>query len=203
MDTAIACSMTDEEMLPFCDAESTRYAIGAPFVLDGWKYATDTRVCIRVPCSEPNRQSGEGRFVPADKVFAGFPSGGFSPMGEVVDVKGNVVCQRCAGEGRIDRARCRRCGGAGYVYCDHCDNENDCRECRGKGLTIGDLCPECLGKKVIPGIERVTVRGLQFRPLYVTRVLGLPDVVFQVDQQTRLIFTFAGGGQGILMPIVD
>lgn len=32
----------------FCDAEMTRYSLAAPFVRDGWVYATDTRILVRV-----------------------------------------------------------------------------------------------------------------------------------------------------------
>ena len=46
------------------------YDLSKPFVIDGWKYATDGRVCIREPTNAKN--TTKGRTLPRiDDIFAG------------------------------------------------------------------------------------------------------------------------------------
>lgn len=45
---------------------SMKYDISKPFVHNGWKYATNGRLCVRVKCKGRN---SEGNFPPAEKLF--------------------------------------------------------------------------------------------------------------------------------------
>lgn len=39
---------------PFCDPGAYRYLISVPFVVDGYRYATDGRIVVRVPTADPD-----------------------------------------------------------------------------------------------------------------------------------------------------
>lgn len=38
----------------FCDSEVMRYDLSKPFTIDGWRYATDAKICVRVPTDDPS-----------------------------------------------------------------------------------------------------------------------------------------------------
>lgn len=55
----------------YCSTDpAPRYEMRRPFVRDGWIYATDGRVCVRVPTSEPDTAcSDDEEFPPCAKLF--------------------------------------------------------------------------------------------------------------------------------------
>ena len=54
--------MTEIRWDDFCDKESTRFAIREPRVIGGWKLATESRVCIGIPTTEPDSPPSVARF---------------------------------------------------------------------------------------------------------------------------------------------
>ena len=72
----------------FCDPSSeptARYDLSTPWVYDGWRYATDDRICVRElapgePSSPDARASGSnvGKRPRAHELFAKFPKKGFT-----------------------------------------------------------------------------------------------------------------------------
>lgn len=60
---------------PFCLDNPTRpvrFALAQPFVQDGWCYATDGRIAVRVPSDEPNTARPNERYPAMAKHFSAF-----------------------------------------------------------------------------------------------------------------------------------
>lgn len=132
------------------DPESTRYCLSAPFLQDGFLYATDGRVAVRMPWPGEWTHQAEGRAPKMADVFRDVSE--FRPdpiaMGEVVVAF--EPCKECRGEKVLPERKCPECRGSGRVDCDcncpHCDYNERCDECNGSGrLKGGDRCPTCEG----------------------------------------------------------
>lgn len=100
----------------FCDKSSSRHGLAKPFVVDGWKYATDDRIAVRVPANEKN---GEGRFPMSLKGL--FTSCDFSACTEKLPKLEEKLCENC------------EC----YVPCDRVVNG---REYAGSILALVRFC---------------------------------------------------------------
>ena len=56
--------MTD--ITAFCAEEDGRYPMTKPWIQDGWLYATDACIAVRVPSKEPDTAPGPYPFHPMD-----------------------------------------------------------------------------------------------------------------------------------------
>lgn len=61
------------DITKFCAEEDARYPISKPWVKDGWKYATDARIVVRVPTDEPDSKTQMYQIV---SLFAARPVAG-------------------------------------------------------------------------------------------------------------------------------
>jgi hypothetical protein len=106
----------------FCDPTTgpeTRYDLSTPWVYDGWRYATDGRICVRElapgePSSPDVRAVGstKGNRPRAHDIFAGFPKKGFTgdwPAAEYGEDKRECSCCGVLHE-------CEKCNGRGHEY---------------------------------------------------------------------------------------
>lgn len=63
---------TEIDLTKFCGISSV-YDIASPFVLNGWEYATDMRIAVRVPAPRRRNTIG-GKRPPVETLFNGRPS---------------------------------------------------------------------------------------------------------------------------------
>ena len=63
--------MTD--LKQFCGKEDSRYIFTTPFTVNGWTYATDARISVRVKTSEPDSEDPK-KYPPCANIFANRPT---------------------------------------------------------------------------------------------------------------------------------
>jgi hypothetical protein len=159
--------MTDRliDLSPFCDSETTRYALSAPQRVGDMVVATDGRILIRC---QPDKalpfEPADGRFPKVDPIMESIS--GVSQWGHV------------------EIAPCGVCQNAG-VLTTKCNCEGDCGECDMKGERH-EPC-ECSGTHHIGEFP--------LRPQHAYLVGALPDAVWQMDKPSSdvLYFRFAYG----------
>jgi hypothetical protein len=177
----------------FCGFLSEHMATADPWVSGGWRYATDGRVCVRVPApGEPDTPTPDfsaPRLPPAAELFplrparyslAPWPTDGIEP--------GHTPCWECNETGIVDTTSCDRCRGMG------------CKKCKGHGWTGGRSCTNCDGFGQVTGKGRRV--GEHLIALRLDRLVrSLPGVFFLMDVgwAKPLPFVFDGGGEGIVM----
>jgi hypothetical protein len=164
------------DLQDFCSDE-TRMAICTPFVRDGWKYATDGRICVRILTTEPDDSNEPYKRPDASALFKGFNVDGLEPF-EIPTIKGVKIIE------------CDSCNGDGYAICDM-GHEHECNDCDGDGHY-----------EEWPKNE---VGGQTFSERYLSKIINLPGLQFfarSADMETLkpAFFTF-DNGQGLLMPI--
>lgn len=183
----------------FCEREpNTRYAINDPWNAGGFTYATDCRVCIRVPTAEPDTPRGERKFVPAADVV--------NPIDRVSKWHPWPAverCEACNGDGGkvIPAGPCGECNGRGFEICEECGSDDKI------------ICGRCDGAKTLPErferceacvYERIGgFGGRQIARHYASLIGTLPNVCWggaKDGPEEPLFFRF-DGGEGVVMPL--
>lgn len=188
-------------LLPFCDPHPYRANIGEPFVKDGWMYATDARICVRVPCSQPD---SEGRFPDVAVVFRLYG----------VKEPPTTVRHRDGGVAYSGLAAWQQWPTKPIWVKTEPDKQTGitCPLCHGEGETFwgGDsqACVYCDRTGLLERFENVEL-GIPFdasSPLiagkYWSLISRLPDVWYREPENSEkpIHFRFRGG-EGLLMQI--
>lgn len=66
----------------------------------------------------------------------------------------NIICDKCNGEGGIERKMCATCYGTGYIVSSATQfsiQQRTCNDCMGTGVTFKEKCDECSGN----GIKKI------------------------------------------------
>ena len=110
--------MSEIDLSVFCESEtskSTRYDLRKPWYQDGYIYATDARICVRVPLDGLAPLSEKGRKVPVSASDLDWPrtEKGWRPWPRKRWVKPSFgtshICPVCDGKGQ----QCDHCNGVG------------------------------------------------------------------------------------------
>lgn len=181
------------DLSPFCGASDHkgRYDLSSPFVFDGWEYATDGAILVRVSTKKRNGDQ-QRKVPPAHEMFACFPKAGFAPWPAYQPLTRDGDCYVCNGKGRIATQTCEFCEGLCSFRvgkkvkpCPVCGGGEQCWNCHGEQR--GDLPRE----QDFDGV-RLSVRMVHL-------IRGLPSPLrFLATPGDRVYFTFKGG-QGIVM----
>ncbi len=194
---------------------------------DGWVYASDGRIAVRVPLADLEREDGEWELFPGIHLAMGkldwacfedpgwfFPA--VLPPAEWLKVQ----CSECGGTGRC--RKCPECKGTGDVECPCCHQRMDCDACgltglRG-GLSEGNPCYDCGGSGVVKTPLGLRAEewpaGLIVGSRYVETLAALPglrlDLARWKGEKFPLAFVFGDEegwrlasrpcGQGFVMP---
>lgn len=130
-----------------CADMSSRYTLDAPWVQDGFIYALDGRILVRMPAPEGAQNTTEP-VPPMDKLGLGEDRWESDPIADFTLPEPEIIaCRVCAGSGKAVR-ECVECGGYGEKECSRCGHTNECDECRGKGtirVNDGEHCNCCHG----------------------------------------------------------
>lgn len=162
------------DLSPFCGTEG-RYAIRDPWVFKGWRYATDGKIAVRTPSSEPDTKWEKGTIAPpAQDIFSQYPGKQWQawPDGPYV----------------IRFIKCETCEGRGETFCDHCENWGKCADCDGKKGSMGQ--------------SHLVVADRWIKLAYCELIRVLPSIEFSPDTPSNrpLPFRFMGG-EGVVMPM--
>jgi hypothetical protein len=160
----------------FCSDEfesGGRYDTGEPFVRDGFEYATDSRIIVRVKTDKPDTDSS--RHVPEKphKVFEG----------AVVNLKTWIPLDIA-----LKIEECKDCHGTGIEL---------------RGLEVGDVAEECVtcdGRKTVDLTPSIKVDGALFGPKYLQKIQSLHNVRYCVVGGLKAMQFVFDGGEGRLMP---
>lgn len=175
-----------------CCGKEGRYAIAAPFFIDGYAYATDGRWCVRTPCE--TFEPAEGKVPPANDLFIEW-NGDTEPT-PIPDPTDWPRCEKCE-DGMVD---CPNCDG-GNCTCPDCDNEHQCGTCDGSGE---DTCDECSGFGYFPAAENLN--GVFFSRAYLSRLwyYGVREVFLNNNKVRDGIYGplrfVLGDIEGLVMP---
>ncbi len=192
------------DMQRFCAKEKTNFRLGEPFRIDGYLYATNGHILIRVKSEGTNT------------VRAGIPDvrGLVKPrpvgaMKAVGKIEGTASCSQCDGLGMIGPAgECDECHGRGDELCGCCDNYTVCKKCDGSGKLDGaEKCGRCNGtgdiqvEHVDIGVEDGAIRHDVFDLLN-----SLPGLRIQKkikDKSQYVYFSFDGGDGVFVQMLID
>lgn len=116
---SVSSPLTLEQLQPFCSRDEGRHLLHKPFTRDGWTYATDGRIVIRVPAID-GVEKGE---VGAESLF---PKAEFREIGLPDSIPHAV------------KTICSRCHGTGECSCLHCGSDYTCKVCNGSVDIIKD-----------------------------------------------------------------
>lgn len=183
-DTAIKNAI---DLTPFCDPDtSSRYALDQPWVVDGWRYATDGKVLVRVPATgEPDTPPHpEGKRRPG-KVHEIVPpvDGKWLPWPEIAS------CEKCEGSLKIE---CESCCGDGQCENCKCGQCHNCGKCDGIGKVDCDLCDTNSSFKPHFGDAILALK-------YAYLISNLPNVVYLPAKHEAAIRFKFDGGEGAAM----
>lgn len=142
--------ITIETLMKFCGDKDGRYTLSVPWQHDGYTYATDGRVCVRVPRLLECPTLPPSTFGPPPAHNLGWSD----PLGARIKLPAEpppvkmVECYGCRGKGTAPQTiDCEACNGTGIVECEHCGGDMECDECDGDGGIDGSevMCDVCHG----------------------------------------------------------
>ena len=171
------------DLTRFCDIEDSRYALDTPWVHDGWRYATDGTICVRVPAGEEpdsppvfSKERKQRKRPKAYKLFTEFPV-----CSECLDALGEPVpCDACQATGQ-ELLECPFCGEL-------------------SANPRGPVCRFCNGATTIPPDTLIGKRLLGGR--YLSILADLPDLRICKEGPWDSALPFVSGElQGLLMPM--
>ena len=199
----------------FCDKESSRYNLSAPWIIDGLKVATDGRIILFQRTNEPNTLPGEGRWPDVNLILAKVGSDSdFDGDGSVLASTIGTDCETCNDTGSIevvqcddcDDGNCPECDGDGDypceccgqdVDCNHCDGTGECQTCNGKaGETRIVNCPDCYNTD-----NALMLLGMKIGKQYTRKIKSLPNARIRKHSDGQFTFVADGGLFGMIMAI--
>lgn len=187
----------------FCAKDNRICAFSTPFVRSGWKYASDSKIIIRIKTDELDC-GAEGMTVSTLEKVMGIKDcpEHAKPWPNSDGKTKSKKCEGCRGSGMSGATECKKCLGTGIIECSHCGSEIDCDECDGEGI-ISDPksppCPECGGKGEMESMADQCLGGkLTIRGEYFTLISQLPNVRYIHAEQYKIRFFFDGGDGAVM-----
>lgn len=169
------------DLQKFCGNDWFRSYLHKPFSKDGFTWATNGHVIVRVPLVEGVEPLSSKQPLNVDATIAGLddaiffaPSFNLPPEKELHDIE----CPSCDGRGRA----------------------HECPDCEC-------ICEDCDGKKTIKSepTESTTIGGVYFTLRYINLICSLPGIQISNTANVKggthkpMLFRF-DGGVGALMP---
>lgn len=196
----------------FCAVDDIRAYLRAPWHFDGWVYATNGHICVRVRYTgQAGVLDATSKHPKAHDLFAKWLSDGaaFQPMPELPE---GHECRHCHGKGLFPAKPCEDCGGQGTFV--HCGNEYDCKSCDRhlieEGWIVVDedeqakdwkCCNHCWGRGL--QMQRHDLGDATFELAYLLWLAGLPGLEYRTNGPASVAAFRFDGGEAILMPRVS
>jgi len=173
--------LTPKDLLRFC-RDGHKFDTSKPFVRDGFLWATNHVLMVRIPFDGPNTVPSptDRPFPDVVRVWGQFM--GDSEFTPLPDKTWNVIpCWACEKSGSC---QCETCQEGGDYLCE---------------------CPCCDGDKEVFFPRECKIGANRIDSKYDRMIRDLPGlVVYQRDDPNNLTgisFKFSGGGEGLLMPM--
>lgn len=166
------------DLQPFCSVDECRMGLMTPWAFNGWKYATNGRMAVRIPTDEPNDSNEPYKRPDASALFKDFNVDGLESF-EIPTLDGMI------------QKECRHCEGSGEQTCD---------------MGHDHECPDCDGDGHYEEWPKQEIGGNDFSERYLSKIVNLPGLQFfaqsaNMEALKPAFFTFGEGGQGLLMPM--
>lgn len=192
-------STVEIDLQPFCETDKeTRYqCILKPWNAGGLRIATDSRMLVVVPTSEPDTKFSEGDR-PAPDVTDIYADG----LATVCDKPWPETfskCPTCGQSGLVNKYFCSRCDGIGFHTCN-LGHDHDCRTCRGKGYTDHGSPENAIAHECEDDFCPVFLDGSKFNRSRLQRFAKLPQPILYGMKEDRIVVK-TGDVVGILMCI--
>ena len=193
------------------DPEAKRYDLATPFPAEGFAYATDGRIAVRMPLASLAPEAAalvvvgeKGRRPKVQDLWATRPAEAFEaePVAIPEPLPAPGPCGECGGKGEVEARDCEECDGSGEVTCDY-DCEHDCPDCDGSGETEGGTCPECHGDGLSRDFMGIAVEGVGLNLAYLRPLMSAGASIFlprnRADKNHHVRFV-VGDAEGMLTP---
>jgi hypothetical protein len=168
--------MNTDQLYQFCDVNKP--SIRHPFSEGDYTFATDGKMCIRLPRMPDVAEREDAPRNVSKNIFDGHPNTGkFMPLEkfEIAALKGNQKCEHCM---------------LGKHLCDSCDTLHDCGKCDGTGEVEEDAVCVWIGKHKVSHLLLHKIKSLPNVQIAENAVNDLGALTFKFD-----------GGEGVLMPL--
>ena len=123
--------ITKEILQSFCSTNDMRLPLQKPNLLEGFIYATDGHILIRVPAIQAEGTVENNPDYPnAEKVIQGIIDNCYIEF----DFSKKFDCEfEPLYEKVLKKEECEQCDGDGNCTCDECGTQHECGECDGTG----------------------------------------------------------------------
>lgn len=198
----------------FCAIDDIRAYLLKPWRLDGWVYATNGHICIRIPDNgAPDTPDYiPGKHPKAHDLFTKYFADGdeFKPMPSLPAAQ---TCTHCKGIGAYPAKPCAACNGEGSFMwhgmeydCKSCDSDDIeagwvITDVDGGPLTEGTtlkVCNHCWGRKM--KMCKHPLGDAEYELAYLHWLAELPGVTYRTNGATLAAAFNFDGGQALLMP---
>lgn len=175
----------------------------APWNLNGWTYACQGNICIRVPTTEADTILDGKYKKQAEALFNGIDAEHCIPWPNNDSVSYRYgKCNACDGKGYEDWKKCQKCQGEGEINCPTCEHDMTCDKCNGHAGSGTVACPQCVGKKSCRQVHHRVVDGKWISGKFDRLIVELPNVRYQPGTMEGNPVQFAfDGGEGVVMPM--
>lgn len=140
------------DITKFVCTNAARPNLCSPWTKDGYHYATNGRVAIRIPAMDGFEHPDiDGTRPNVESVLTCHATAlSWVPVDSFENHMGvDVNCSDCEGFGKA-LADYKECHGDGEIECCECNQMRDCPECDGAGTNPGDEdCQVCNGAKTV------------------------------------------------------
>jgi hypothetical protein len=190
------------DMAQFCATRDTRKHLFSPFRLNGFIYATDGEIAIRIPDDGSEVADCESGLEKIEHFFQ-MPENILFQQIPLLNI--TLKCAECSGTGFVNYV---------HVDCDECDGEGvfkhgahdyDCKECNGSGeyrsVTLGSKneCNQCDGSGNQP-IQAVAIGNTFLNHKYLVKMNNLPNCTIATNGKIERSYFKFDGGSGVIMP---
>jgi hypothetical protein len=186
------------------DPEAARWCSSAPFLQDGFLYATNGHLAVRMPWPGEWAHQAEGR-VPKELHLTFHDLRCRAEPSPLPQVVGD--CLECGGSGDLPERPCTECDGQGEgddpdCDCPHCPGSHTCEECDGRGKFGPGPCDGCAGTGLLDAKRSVEVApGYYLARRYVALLNRYGAMAYLPEEadHARPVRFVAGDVEGVLM----
>ena len=176
----------------FFNANDVRKMLRAPGIQDGFVYATDGKIGVRIseetehhPKAKPVNNYPDLDKVMKDHCVCGDDA--FSPLPKIDPVD----YPSCSVDGN---AECDVCHGDGEHECSACEDVHDCGACAGLGKMPSPFCRECHCNKK----KDAVIDGVRIQWKYYLAIASLPSPTIAIESNKKSATFRFDGGMGIV-----
>lgn len=199
---------TLEFLQPFCaKANESREYMRAPFCLNGWIFATDGHIAVRIPedvqfpiCTDEKVISLFPRF---NNYFEQFDKFSFFDLPVLPKAD---PCMHCGGGGKVNYSKiaCDECDGDGEFYygshyysCKHCAGSGEIKHRHQEPIS---MCEKCRGSG-FASCQPVKINDCLFNLAYLKLIEKLPNLQIATNGIKEVLRIKFDGGSAVLMPM--